>query len=244
MKKVLITALLVAMAYGEEIYATFDVQAIQSSKLGLNSSGIVKNVYVKIGDNVKKGDLLVELDSSKELLEVELAKNSIESAKLNFENTMQSFKRYEGVKDVIDDELFAKHQLDKNLKQNQLNIAKNELRLREDLLSKRKLFAPYSGVITDKNVEVGDSVMALSPVLSLINTPDVKLVLTFDEKYHAKVKKGEKFIYKIDGSDVKHEGYIEKIYPSVDKKSAKARAEVLARDIPVGIFGDGIIQSE
>jgi RND family efflux transporter MFP subunit len=242
---VLILVLNIATLSADEIYATFDVLAKESSDLGLSQSGIVKKIYVDVGSQVKKGDLLLELDNSKELIEADLAEDRLKAAQINHDHTLATFHRYEAVKDVIDKELFSKYTLDKELKSTELSVATNELKLREDIVKKRKLFAPYAGVITKKSVDVGDSAIAFqSNLLSMINSPEVKLLLSFDEKYYSKVKKGAKFIYTLDGFSEKFEGVIEKIYPSIDKNSRKVKAEVISKNIPVGIFGDGTIISE
>ena len=46
--------------FGEGIYATFIIKAVQCATLSLASSGVVESVFVEIGDNVKKGQKLLE----------------------------------------------------------------------------------------------------------------------------------------------------------------------------------------
>jgi membrane fusion protein (multidrug efflux system) len=72
----------------------------------------------------------------------------------------------------------------------------------------------------------------------------VKLVLKLDEKYWQKVKVGQKFIYKVDGSDTDYEGTITKIYPVILKETRQMQAEVKAKNLMPGLFGNGTIKAE
>jgi multidrug resistance efflux pump len=121
--------------------------------------------------------------------------------------------------------------------------AKSNVAYQQALYEKTFLKAPFDGVIYEKNIEVGDAVsgMMLKTVFKIQSQHQRKLVLEFDQKYHNQVKVGDKFIYKLDGETKQREGVISKIYPYANKQNAKIKAEVQAKDIVVGLFGDGQI---
>ena len=73
---------------------------------------------------------------------------------------------------------------------------------------------------------------------------DVKLVLKFDEKYWQKVKVGQTFSYKVDGSDKTYEAKITKIYPTILSETREMQAEVKTKDLMPGLFGNGTIKAE
>ena len=52
---------------------------------------------------------------------------------------------------------------------------------------------------------------------------------------------GQAFHYKLDGSEKIYSGVITKLFPSASLDSKKLKAEVLAKDLLVGLFGDGHI---
>ena len=69
----------------------------------------------------------------------------------------------------------------------------------------------YDLVVTKKNIDLGSIVLASqTKLLDVIALDDVKLVLKFDEKYWQKVKVGQTFNYKVDGSDKSYEAKITK----------------------------------
>lgn len=232
MKKIfLITLFMFHGLFAEEIYATFDVISEKESQLGLSVSGIVSTLNVNVGDKVKKGDLLLSLNNTQE-------KNEYETARKNAEHSSKIYERYAKISDVIDKEKMENYLYDRDI--SQLNAQNKEI-----VLKKTELRAPYDLVVTKKNIDLGSIVMASqTKLLDVIALDDVKLVLKFDEKYWQKVKVGQTFIYKVDGSDKNYEGIISKIYPVVLKETRQMEAEVKAKNLMPGLFGNGTIKVE
>lgn len=232
MKKIFITTLLMFQALvAGEVYATFDVVSEKSSELGLSISGVVGTLSVDVGDRVKKGDLLLALYNAEE-------KNEYEIARKNAEHAQKVYDRYAKIADVIDKEKMENYQYDRDIK---VLTAQNK----EIVYKKTELRAPYDLVVTKKNTELGNIVLgSQTKLLTVESTKDVKLVLKLDEKYWTKVKVGQKFTYKVDGSDKKYEGVISKIYPTILPSTREMQAEVKAVDLMPGLFGNGMISVE
>ena len=230
MKKIFILMLFMFHAlYAEDIYATFDVESQKESQLGLSVSGIVTKLNVNIGDKLKKGDLILSLNNTQE-------RNEYEIARKNAEHSAKTYARYAKISDVIDKEKMENYLYDKEI--TQLN-AKNK----EIILEKTELRAPYDLVVTKKNIDLGAIVLASqTKLIDVIALDDIKLVLKLDEKYWQKVKIGQTFIYKVDGSDKNYEGVITKIYPTVLKETRQMQAEVKAVNLMPGLFGNGTIK--
>lgn len=215
----------------EDIYATFDVVSQKESELGLSVSGIVTTLNVNVGDKVKKGDLILSLNNTQE-------KNEYEIAKKNAEHSAKTYARYAKISNVIDKEKMENYLYDKEI--TQLNARNKEI-----ILEKTELRAPYDLVVSKKNIDLGAIVLASqTKLIDVIALDDVKLVLKLDEKYWQKVKVGQKFIYKVDGSNSNYEGVITKIYPKVLSETRQMQAEVKALNLMPGLFGSGTIKAE
>ena len=116
---------------------------------------------------------------------------------------------------------------------------------KEIMVRKTELRAPYNLIVTAKNTELGNIVLgSQTKLISVVAQNDVKLVLKFDEKYWKSVKVGQKFNYRIDGSDKKYEGVISKVYPTVIPSTREMQAEVKTNDVMPGLFGNGMIITE
>jgi len=230
MKKIFLILIITLATYAQEVYATFNVVAYKSANLAFNISGIVKDINADIGSKVKKGDLLATLKSDDAKANVDLAKVTLKFAKKDLQRAKKAGSALDRAKY---DAFLYKYE-----------VALAKLNYLKAIYKKSFLRAPFDGVITAKLIEVGDGISAMPPKVAfkIESLNRRKLILEFDQKYYSKVKKGDKFIYSFDGEDKTYEGTISKIYPSIDKKSAKARAEVETLNIPSGLFGTGTIK--
>jgi len=229
MKKLLLIILLTLGLSAKDIYATFDVVASQKANIAFNASGVVEKLYVDIGSKVKKGDILAKLDNNDTLALLESAKNSYKYAKKDLDRQYR-------VRNIIEEAKLDAYR-------NKFNHAKYQLSYQQALYDRTYLKAPFDGIISDKKIEIGDVVsgMMLATAFTIQSDSDIKLLLKFDSKYWQEIKVGNHFRYTLDGSTQEHNGTISKIYPTIDPKTRLMKAEVKAKDIPIGLFGSGYI---
>ena len=234
----------VALCAQERIYASFDVAAAKDAQLALKAVGIVKTVNVEVGSAVKRGDVLLELENESEKLAVKLAQNDLESAQTAKAHAKSVLDKFKLVQSVSSKQAFENAEFDfKNatLAENRAHLALN---LAQKRLEDTRLLAPFDGTISGKNIEVGEGVGGVAQkLMSIFSYPDVKLKLSFDEKFKDRVKIGSEFIYKLDGQSEDRRGEISLIYPTIDTKNGKIYAEVRARNLTPGLFGEGYIVS-
>jgi RND family efflux transporter MFP subunit len=243
MRTLLLSLSAVALLHAADIYATFDVVAAKEASLKLSSTGIIEKVYVDVGSRVQKGDLLLTLDSELQQAEIAQTKIDLELMKMASKYAQKSHKRTTKLKGLIDE---AKSDATEQLAESsalQVQLIEAKLQLKEIALSKASLKAPFSGTITAKNVEVGDGYGGVAGMAALVLQSEsaVKLIVNFDEKYWKEVAAGDSFHFKVDGDTKDRVGLISKIYPTINAKNRMMSAEVLTKDIPVGLFGDGKI---
>lgn len=232
MKKLAMAIILLGTAvYADDVYATFRVEADQSAELAFSSSGIVDKVNIDVGSVVKQGDILASLQNDD-------LKALTQSAVIAETYAKKDFDRQEKVKNVIDEAQYDQYAF-------KYENAKAQAAYQKAMLDKTELKAPFDGVVFEKIVEVGDTVSGamIHTVLKVQSLHERKLVLSFDQKYHGVVKAGDTFKYKVDGDETMYEGKISKIYPSVDADNRKVTAEVETKDLMVGLFGEGMIET-
>ena len=224
--------LIVASLSANDIYATFSVKAYKSANLAFSSSGIVKKVLVDITDEVKKGDIIAVLNNDDLKAMLEVSKTAVKYAKKDYDRQLK-------VKNIIDKSKFDQYAF-------KYENAVAKLKYQQALLDKTILKALFDGIIFDKNIEVGDVVTGMNPrtIFQIQSKHKRKLILEFDQKYWQKVKVGDIFKYKIDGSNKLYQGHISKIYPTANINTRKIKAEVEVDDFIVGLFGDGYIQED
>ena len=215
MKKILTGLMVLVLSLSaEEIYTTLKVEALQNASLAFDASGSVERVYVDVSSKVKKGDRLAKLKNSDKKASLDVAKSSYENAKVTLKYAKKDYDRQVKVKELIDEAMFDSYAYAYEKAKVALSQAKANLDYQQALFNKTVLYAPFTGVISQKIVEVGDVVsgMMLKTVFQIQSASDRKIVLEFDQKYWSEVKVGDEVNYTLDGSDKKYSAKISKIY--------------------------------
>lgn len=231
MKKIIAgIALAGSLLLAEDVYAVFNIQAVQDSNLMLDSTGIVDKIFVDVDSAVKAGDQLLILANKDKQAQFQAIKEQYLFAKRQYE-------RYQKSKSVVDKNTLDNHY--SNYKK-----LEADYHYYEALYQKSFLRAPFDGVIAEKKIELGDGVNANNTVLFRLISNDKKIVLQFDSKYINKVKVGDVFEFSIDGIGAKKTATIIKIYPAIEEKTRKIKAEAAVdNSLRPGLFGDGYIKT-
>ncbi|SFV49792.1 Membrane fusion protein of RND family multidrug efflux pump [hydrothermal vent metagenome] len=238
-----ISAMMLSIANAQNIYATFTIEAQKSANLAFTSTGIVQSVDVEVAERVHKGQKLSQLDNSDLASAVNIAKADLENTKIKLKFAKRAYDRERKVKKLISEQQHDQVIQAYESAMSMIDIKEATLAYKQSLLEKSILYAPFDGVIYDKQIEVGDAVSGamIRTVLKIHSIDDVKLIVEFDQKYWKQVKLGQKFLYRVDGDKTKYEGKITKIYPYADSNNRKIKAEVSTKGFMVGLFGDGYI---
>ena len=146
-------------------------------------SGIIKNIYVKSGDQVKKGDPLVKIDDGglKEQLsqleiKFELTKTTFERQKRLWEQKIGSEIQFLETKSMFEAQKQAINQLKKQIQ-------------------KTLIQAPFKGTIDNVIVKLGEVVYpGRSNLMMLLNMDNLYVESNVPEKYISSIKTGNKTI--------------------------------------------------
>ena len=209
-----------------DIYATYEVKALKEASLNVSTVGVVSKINTDIANQVNKGDILLVLNDLEEKANLEISKN-------DYKFLLTQYERYKKSAEVFD-----KNSLDKL--EAELKSAKDLINLNEAKLSKMKIIAPFSGVISEKNIEIGDMSNNSEKALLKLVSNEKKLLLAFDSKFAQDVKIGDKFCINSNKEENKTCVEIYKVYPTLNNEK-KLNAEAFGVDLKVGNFGDGSI---
>ena len=146
-------------------------------------SGVIKNIYVKSGDDVKKGQSLIKIDDGglKEQLsqleiKFELTKTTFERQKRLWEQKIGSEIQFLEIKSMFEAQKQAINQLKKQIQ-------------------KTLIQAPFSGTIDNVIVKLGEVVYpGRSNLMMLLNMDNLYVESNVPEKYISSIKTGNKAI--------------------------------------------------
>jgi len=145
------------------------------------SGGLVKELYVKKGDVVKKGQVLLKLDDAVIKRQLDQLQTQLNFAKDIYQRQQNLWKESIGTEVQL---ITAKNNVD-NLER-QISIVKEQQ-------SYSNVTADIEGVLDDVNIRVGEfftGMTAAGPQIKIVNTHDLKVTAQIPENYLEKVKVG------------------------------------------------------
>ena len=166
-------------AYSSNKLLTFPgvAKASHTAVLFFRVQGPIVKVNVKPGDIVKKRQLLMEIDSRDYLKAVRLLKYQKDARKAKLDNLLSDYNRNSKLynRNAVSTKVFEAAKSSyyfENARMQEIDIA---LKIAEDKLKDTKLFAPFDGVITNRNLENYEMARVGAPVLGIhdISTIDI-----------------------------------------------------------------------
>lgn len=137
-------------------------------------SGYITNIYIKDGQEVKKGQSLYEIDRSKYASALQQAEANLASAEANHDKLVKDLDRY---KRLDEQEAIAKQQLDHAETavldaKSQMAFAKAQLESARTDYSYSVLKAPFDGTVGISQVRLGAQVSPGNPLLNTLSSTD------------------------------------------------------------------------
>ncbi len=140
-----------------EIVLPANVQAFIDAPIYARTNGYLKKWYVDIGSRVKTGQLLAEIDTPEVNQALGQSRADLATAEANLNLSRITADRY---RDLLKTDSVSKQDADNAAgdyaaKQAIVHSAEANVRRLEDLQSFQKIYAPFTGVITARNTDIG-----------------------------------------------------------------------------------------
>jgi RND family efflux transporter MFP subunit len=144
-------------APAQEIVLPANVQAFADAPIYARTNGYLKGWYVDIGTRVKAGQLLAEIDTPEVTQQLRQALADLATAQANLNLSKITADRFAGLlkTDSVSKQESDNAAGDYEAKQANLHSSQANVRRLEELQSFQKIYAPFSGVITARNTDVG-----------------------------------------------------------------------------------------
>lgn len=228
-----------------------NLEATEKATIVPDISGKLWKIYVDVGEKVKKGQVLAELDHRHIDLQLEQANAGFEVAKANLDDAKTNYLRMEKLykENAISSQQFEKVKLAYEAAQSQFQQAHAALNLAQYQRDVSIMKAPFDGVIVERLSEEGDVINPMmggfgsgGGVLVLMNFSKIKVDLDVSEKDILNIKKGNRAyleISSISGKRFIGEVTIVNLAADAMTKTFKVRAEFENPDLLLkpGTFG-------
>ena len=157
----------------------------QQSNLAFEIPGKINVVNVDIGDAVKKGQILAELDNRE-------ATAQLKQAKAKYDLALQILNRY---KNLRSEGHISIQDLD-NANSEEL-IAKSQYEFYKVKLEQTKLIAPFDGVIQNRYLDTGSVINGGIPIVEILGSKNVEAHISIPLKFIDKLNIGNSYDFKI-----------------------------------------------
>lgn len=204
---------------------TATVESDIKNNISPNAPYRIERILVDVGDVVRQGQVLVQLDASsanQSQIQIENQKLAIENARLAMQNQEVEFGRVSSLYNIGG---ASKSEYDSaKLRYDQARIAYDNARKQLNITETQyrqtarntQLTAPVSGVVTARNYDNGDMFGQL-PILTIEQTNPVKLVVNISETHYQEIAKGMPVDITLDAyGNETFSGSVTIVYPSIN----------------------------
>jgi RND family efflux transporter MFP subunit len=149
-------------AASSEVILPASVQGFIDSPVYARTSGYLLHWTADIGTHVKKGELLAEIQTPELDQQVEQGQSDLATAQANYQLAEITADRWQKLlqKNAVSKQETDQATSDLNARRAALSAQQANVRRLQQLQSFEKIYAPFDGVITARNTDIGDLIQA------------------------------------------------------------------------------------
>lgn len=219
--KVLKTATITMGEVSKVLEATGIVKAQVGAqvKIGTRATGELDSVPVKVGDHVKKGDLIAEIDSRELRARIAEAAANLRRQEAELEYMEKNLPRQ---KALVKKKLAAQDSLDVAFQDAEMarhSVASSRAKLQtlNVQLSYTKIFSPMDGVVSQVAAQEGETIvsgLSVSNLITVLDPTRLEMWIYIDETDIGRVTAGLPVEYTVDAyRDKVFKGKVDRVYP-------------------------------
>jgi RND family efflux transporter MFP subunit len=181
----------------EDLVLPSTLQAYVDSPIYARTNGYLKKWYHDIGSRVAKGELLADIDTPEVDQQLSQARADLNTAQANANLSRITSTRYQ---DLIKTDGVSKQEVDNAVgdyeaKAATVKSAEANVRRLEEMESFKHVYAPFSGVITRRNIDIGTLINAgnggaQQELFTLAQTDPIRVYVSVPEMYSPSVRVG------------------------------------------------------
>ena len=233
-----VTTTIVQPQHGQaSVTLTGEVRARFRADLSFRVSGRAIARFVDVGSHVEAGQLLARLDPAEQRADVDAATAAVASAEAQLRVARVTFERQKSLisSGATTRVLFDQAEEGLRSAESALEAAKAQLGTAKDAFAYTELRAGAAGVITARNLEVGQVVQVARPVFSLAQDGEREAVFDVDEFFLGELDGGLIALRLVSDPNVTAIGHVSEISPAVDPKSSTVRVKVTIHNSPAAM---------
>jgi RND family efflux transporter MFP subunit len=222
-------------AASQEITLPANTQAFIDTPIYARTSGYLRKWYADIGTHVHNGQLLAEIDTPELDQQVHQAQSDLATAQSNEKIAQITAERWTKLlaKNAVSKQETDQAMSDFNGRQSALSAAEANVMRLQQLQGFEKIYAPFDGVITARNIDIGSLIQAgdsnspRAELFHMASTDKLRLFVPVPEVYTNQVRNGSRVAVTSDAvPDAKFTGTIVRNSDAIDISSRTLNVEV------------------
>lgn len=195
-------------------------------RVGSRVSGVLQRLYVTVGDRVRAGQLLAQLDSTELTARFKQAEAALANANAEHEYAVAEYARAVALEEkaVITDAEMALMERQRDVTGSQVEQARANLEAAGIQLGYTKVYAPIDGVVAEVATQVGETVaasFAAPTFVTIIDLDRLEVWAYVDETDIGRVEVGQRAVFTVDTySDTDFTGTVTAIRPMAEIQDA------------------------
>lgn len=175
--------------------ATGAIRAREEAVLSAKATGQIKRIRVDVGDRVKAGEVLAEMDSTNARIGLENARALLRLAEARLAEADRGVSRARMLMEggSMAQAAFDQAQTNRDMAAAQLDQARAAVHAAEQQVADASIVAPFAGVVTQRFRNAGDTVtlMPVSPIVALTDVDHLEVRLGVPEALEPGIQPGE-----------------------------------------------------
>ena len=168
-----------------------EVEAINQATISAQTSGVIEEILVDVDDYVEQGALIIRLKDISQQAQLKKALAGEKEAIANLSNAQSEYKR---IKDVFDKKVVSRADMDAAehalaAAKARLESARAGLQEAREQLSYTRITAPYSGIVTRRLVEPGETVQPGTRLMTGVSLEQLRVNVDIPQSLINKIRR-------------------------------------------------------
>ncbi len=193
----------------------------RTTRLSTEVSGLASSVYFREGDRVKKGDLMIRLNTDFIDNEIATVSADISRVRVRLEKAQKDLVRYKTLfkQEAASEQQYDDMTLSRDDLVQQKTILKEKLALARLKKKKSAILAPFDGIILEKNAEIGTWISPGSSMCLMGSLDDLYVKTPVSERFVKFARTGETVHVILNALDKELTGEIAGLVPVADPQT-------------------------
>ncbi len=212
------------------------VQAVNQGTLAAQTSGRIVALYVDVNDFVEQGDVVLEISSEQQSASLDAALAQQISAQAQDTDAQAQLRRF---RQLFPQGAISKDQLDKaeaNAKATRAAVrsAQAAVKQAKESLGYTSITAPYTGVVTQRHIQLGETVAPGTQLLSGMSLTELRVEAALPQRYQPQVDSVDQFtLITPDGAEIAPERLTLFNYADPQAHTFKLRLDLPETETPL-----------